>query len=306
MNIKHVPMIMDMRRNLVMNEGAIAPEGQTTLRNLENQSNPWGIGNDKRGDWAKELPITVLENGAEVDYLFFVGCSGSFDSRNQKVAEALVRIMDKAGLSVGILGKNETCNGDTARRLGNEYLAEILAKQCIENMNTVKFKTVVTACPHCFNTIKNEFPDFGGNYTVMHHSELIADLIAKGAIKPTVKLEETFTFHDSCYLGRANGIYDQPRQIIAAASGGTAPVEMARSKDKSFCCGAGGGRMWLEETIGKRINTERSEEAIATGASTVCTSCPFCLTMMNDGVNELGQKDSVQVKDIAEVIASSL
>jgi Fe-S oxidoreductase len=302
LEIEHIPAIVDMRRYLTMTEGQFPEELQTTFRNLETNGAPWAFSPETRADWAKGLEVTTMAEKQDVEYLFWVGCAGSFDERYKKVSKDIVKILKKADVSFSILGKEEKCNGDTARRLGNEYLADSLIRENIETFKKYSVKKVVTGCPHCFNTIKNEYPDFGFQADkVIHHSELISELVDSGKIKAEQKIEDLTTVHDSCYLGRHNKIYDQPRDAIEKS---VTMVEMPRSKEKGFCCGAGGGRMWMEETIGTRVNEDRAKEAIATGAQTVATSCPFCMTMMTDGVKAQGK--DIQVKDIAEIVAETM
>lgn len=306
--IEHVDEIVDMRRYLALTEGEFPEQLQVLYRNLENNFAPWQFSPEDRGAWADGLEIpTLAELGSaeEIDYLFWVGCSGSFDARYKKVSVALAKIMQEAGLRFAILGKEEKCNGDSARRSGNEYLAQMLMVDNIETLNSYKVKNIVTACPHCFHSIKNEFPQFGGKYNVIHHSELINQLIEQGVILMETPINETVTFHDSCYLGRYNDIYDQPRDSIVHIEG-LDLVEMERSKDKGFCCGAGGAQMFMEETEGKRVNIERTEEALATGANTIASACPFCMTMMTDGVKEKEKNEEVEVKDIAELVYQAM
>ncbi|MFZ1730725.1 MAG: (Fe-S)-binding protein [Bacteroidota bacterium] len=306
--IEHVDEIVDLRRHLTLTEGEFPEQLQVLYRNLENNFAPWQFSPDDRDAWAKGLGIPQLSelgSAEEIDYLFWVGCSGSFDARYQKVSVALSHIMQKAGIRFAILGKEEKCNGDSARRAGNEYLAQTLMVDNIEKLNSYKVKNIVTACPHCFHSLKNEFPQFGGNYTVIHHSQLINELIQRGIISLDKPMDGAVTFHDSCYLGRYNDIYDDPREILAGIPA-AATIEMERSRDKGFCCGAGGAQMFMEETEGKRVNIERTEEALATGAETIASACPFCMTMMTDGVKEKGKQEEVKVKDIAELVYEAM
>ena len=266
-----------------------------------------GVGQDSRTDWALSLDVPLIsDKNGEVEYLFWVGCAGSTDERAKKIQQALVRILKKAQVDFAILGCEEKCTGDPARRMGNEYLFDMLAKENIATLSKYKFKKIFTSCPHCFNSLGVEYKDFGTNYTVQHHSELINELLKDNRLPLGIKekIATDVTFHDPCYLGRYNNIYDAPREVIQAATN-ELPLEMAMTKRTSFCCGAGGGRMFMEEHIGKRINHERCDQAIKTGAKTIATGCPFCMTMMSDGIKDKGRED-IQVKDIAELIAEEL
>ncbi len=299
--IEHVPKIVNMRQYKVLTEADFAPELQLTYRNMENNSNPWGIGAHLRADWAKELGIKTLAEDPKVDYLFYVGCSGSFDDRGKKVSVAFARILQAAGVSFGILGTEEGCCGDSAMRGGNEYLYQTLAQANIEVMNRYGVKKIITTCPHGYNALKKDYPNFGGNFEVYHHTEIIADLIAEGKITLKKPLEGIFTYHDSCFLGRYNDIYQEPRTILKAVPG-MKLQEMDRTLAASFCCGAGGGRMWMEEDEGERINDMRTDQAIATGAGTIAVACPFCLTMMSDGIKDRKKEESMVSLDIAEIV----
>jgi Fe-S oxidoreductase len=299
--IDHTDKIYDIRRNLVMMESKFPTEVQTVFKNMETHATPWAFNAADRAQWADGLSIKTMAENPQIDVLLWVGCAGSYDERNKKVLRAFASILKKAGVKFAILGTEEQCTGDPARRIGNEYLYQTLAKANIETLNRYSVKKIVTACPHCFNTIQNEYKDFGGSYEVFHHSQFIAQLIAEGKIKPTKALDETVTFHDSCYLGRWNQIYAEPRATLQALPSINL-VEMKNNHDQSLCCGAGGGRMWMEETIGTRINIKRTEQALETRAGVVASSCPFCMTMLTDGVKSKDMQDKVKVMDIAELI----
>jgi Fe-S oxidoreductase len=303
--IEHVPAIVDMRRFLVLTESRFPAELTGAFKNLETNYNPWSFNHQSRADWAKGLDVrTMAEIGTEAEILYWVGCAGSFDRRYEGVSRAMVKLMKAAGIKFAILGTEEKCTGDPARRSGNEYLAQMLINENVETLNKHKFKKIVATCPHCFNALKNEYPQFGGNYEVVHHTVFLNQLIESGRLKLAQEGKEKITFHDSCYIGRYNGIYDAPRNLLQIS--GASLVEMPRSRDKGFCCGAGGARMFMEETVGKRVNIERTEEALRLEPNTIATACPFCMTMMTDGVKAKDVDDKVQVKDVAEVLAQSL
>ncbi|HWJ04098.1 MAG TPA: heterodisulfide reductase-related iron-sulfur binding cluster [Verrucomicrobiae bacterium] len=300
--IEHVPKIVELRRNQVLMESNFPSEAQVSFRNMENNGNPWGIGWQTRADWVKELNVPTLAEEPEAEYLYWPGCSGAFDARNRKVSTALVKLLQAAGVKFAILGNEEKCCGDSARRLGNEYLYYSLAQENIETMKGYGVKKIITQCPHCFNTLKNDYPQLGGDFVVQHHAELLAELLSQGKLKVGNSLQAVVTYHDSCYLGRYNDIFQQPREILRQA--GATVVEMERSMEKSFCCGAGGGRMWLEEHIGQRINEMRTDQAIATAAQIVGTACPFCLTMVNDGIKV--KEVEIKALDIAEILSQAI
>ena len=305
--IQPMTKLLGIRQSRVLMEGDFPAEAQTALRNIETQSNPWGLPQSARADWAQGLGVKTLAEDRDVEYLLFVGCAGAYDQRYTKVTRSLVKLLQRAGVSFGILGTEECCTGDSAKRIGNDYLAQTLAQQNVDTFNAYGVKRVVTACPHCLNSIKNELPQFGGHYEVVHHTELLGDLIRQGRLTAAEDPGEDrakVTYHDSCYLSRYNEIADAPRDVIRAGSGED-PVELRRNRSGSFCCGAGGGRMWMEERVGSRINVERAQEAIQSGCSTVATACPFCMTMMADGVRGEGRED-VAVRDVAEILADSL
>ncbi len=303
--IEHVGSIVEMRRYLVLNESRFPPELAAAYRNLENNYAVWAFNWRDRAKWTEgyDVPIASSVND-DFDILYWVGCAGSFDMRYQKVARAFAQLMKIANIKFAILGNEEKCTGDPARRSGNEYLAQTLIKENIETLKKHRVKKIVATCPHCFNTLKNEYPDFGGTYEVVHHTEFIQDLIDSGRLKLTTAQKARVTYHDSCYIGRYNGIYDAPRQVINSI-GGTELVEMKRAKDKGFCCGAGGARMWMEETAGKRVNIERAEEALSTKPDVIASACPFCMTMLTDGV-KAKEAQSVEVKDVAELILEAI
>jgi len=285
----------------VLMETKFAPEVQLTLKNMENNSNPWGIGSHLRAEWAKGLGIKTLAEDPHVEYLFYVGCSGSFDDRGKKVSVAFAKILKAAGVSFGILGTEEGCCGDSAMRIGNEYLYQNLAQANIEVMKGYNVKKIIATCPHGYNALKKDYPHFDGNFKVWHHTEMIADLIAEGRIALKKPVEGLFTYHDSCFLGRYNEIYDQPRRILKAVPG-LKLTEMERNRARSFCCGAGGARMWMEEDIGERINNMRTDQAIAAGADRIAVGCPFCLTMLADGIKDRKKEETMAALDIAEIV----
>ena len=303
--IEQVPRIIAMRQGQALMAGVYPQELNVAFKGLERNGNPWGIGYDKRADWADGLDVKIMAENADVDYLLWVGCAGSFDDRSKKVSVSMVKILQKAGISFAILGKEEKCTGDFARRTGNEMMYQMMAQENIETLNNYKVKKIIAACPHCFNTLQHEYPQMGGNYEVIHHTDFIDQLIKSGKITLNKSLEGSLTYHDPCFLGRYNSIYDQPRSILQGLSK-DGLKELDRHGKESFCCGAGGGRMWMEETIGKRINVVRAEEIAGQKVANVAVACPFCLTMIEDGMKELNKDEEIKTQDIAELVAKNM
>ena len=301
-NIEILDKILDMRRYLALMESDFPAELGNAYRAMENQGNPWGMNQGERADWAKDLDVTVLDpsDAFNHEYLYWVGCAGSFDDKNKKVTQSMAKLLKRAGIDVAILGPSEMCTGDSARRSGNEYLFQMLAMPNIEMLNGMGVRKIITQCPHCFNTLANEYPQLGGHYEVIHHSQLLEHLIDSGKLDvSSATLDERITYHDSCYLGRHNDVYMAPRNVVSSIKG-VEVVEMQRNGTKGMCCGAGGARMWMEESIGTKVNDERAEEAISTGASRVATACPFCYIMLDDGVKGAGKEENeVKVADIS-------
>jgi Fe-S oxidoreductase len=303
--IEQMPKIIQLRRHLVETEAQFPEELLNLFENMEGRSNPWGIAPSERAKWCSQLEVKPFDKHT-TEYLFYVGCAGSFDSRNKHVSVAMAQLLDRAGISWGILGKDEKCCGDSVRRLGNEYVFDKMARENVEIFKERGVKKVITQCPHCFSTLKNDYRQYGLELEVIHHSELLRNLVRDGQLrlnKATTEMGATL-FHDSCYLGRHNDVYDAPRQLIAAATG-EAPTELERNRNNAFCCGAGGGRMWMEERAGERINLTRVKEALQQKPDTVCVACPYCLTMFEDGLKDL-KADNVKVRDVAEVMAEAL
>jgi Fe-S oxidoreductase len=329
-SIEHVPKIVDMRRHLVMEESDFPVEVTSLFNNIERNSNPWEISNDKRAEWAAGLDIPLLSENPDADVLYWVGCMGSFDERNKKVATAVAKILKAAHVNFAILGPEEACTGDPARRIGNEYLWQMMAQQNIETLDgygfnrasvlnghdghaqnngasaVAKHRTVLTACPHCFNTIKNEYPQLGGDYEVVHHTQFIDSLLANQAITLAEGFDQRkLTYHDPCYIGRYNDVYDEPRHVLTVLNS-NGVTEMRRNRNKSFCCGGGGGRAWMEEKIGKRVNQTRVNEALETGAKVMAAACPFCITMFDDGIKGVEAEEKMQIEDISEIVAQAI
>jgi Fe-S oxidoreductase len=305
-DIEHVDHIVDMRRYQVLIESSFPSEAGVMLRNLENKGNPWGAPQNTREDWTKGLDFEVPRAGDadDFEYLFWVGCAGAFDDRAKRTTRAVATLLHEAGVDFAILGEGETCSGDPARRVGNEFLFQMLAQQNVETLTEAGVKKIVATCPHCFNTLGNEYGQLGLNVEVVHHTQLLARLVADGRLTPVQPVDGGVTYHDPCYLGRHNRVFAAPREVLAGSTTGV--TEMPRNAERSFCCGAGGARMWMEERIGKRINIERVEEALSTGAGTIAVGCPFCYTMIGDGVTAKGEQDNVEVVDVATVLLRSL
>ncbi len=299
-----VDTIIDLRRHLTLSEGALPSTAAQSLQNIQRAGNPWGLPAAERLAWASGLDVPVLEPGVEVEYLYWVGCSASYDRRNQAIARSLVKILKTAGVSFAVM-QEERCHAEVGRRLGEEYLYQTVQQENVEAINRYRFKKVITHCPHCFNTMKNEFPQFGGTYEVLHHSVVIDELIASGRITPKKRLDATIAFHDSCYLGRYNGIMEAPR-AVARSVPGLRLVELPRSRERGLCCGGGGGHMWMETPSKKRVNMIRVEEVLEAKADFVGTACPFCLAMIDLGRKVVGAEERLQVKDISELVAESL
>jgi Fe-S oxidoreductase len=300
-SIEHVDHIVDLRRHLVMVESSFPAEAEPMLRDVERASNPWGKAQSERADWAASLGVRILEPGDPApEYLYWVGCASSFDERARTTAESTAKLLQRAGVDFAILGPREACTGDPARRMGNEYVFQAFAEQNVATLNEAGVTKIIANCPHCFNTLGNEYPDFGGNYEVVHHSELLARLVAEGRLVPTRDQSLSVTYHDSCYLARHNDVLAPPRDLVAAVG---EPVEMARSGKETFCCGAGGAHMWMEER-GSAINENRVREAVDTGAQTLAVACPYCTVMLDDGVQSAGS--DMRVVDVATLLAESL
>ena len=303
--IEQMPKIIELRRHLVESDAKFPEELLNLFENMEGRSNPWGIAPSERTKWCSQLNVKPFEKGT-TEYLFYVGCAGSFDSRAKHVSVALTQLLDKAGISWGILGKDEKCCGDSLRRLGNEFVFDKMAKENVAMFIERGVTKVITQCPHCFSTLKNDYRQYGLELEVIHHSELLRNLVRDGRLTVSNATNEmgATVFHDSCYLGRHNDVYDAPREVLAAATG-TVPVEMERSRGNAFCCGAGGGRMWMEEHVGERINITRVKEALEQKPDTICVACPYCMTMFEDGLKDV-KADNVRVRDVAEVMAEAV
>ncbi|HTZ10112.1 MAG TPA: (Fe-S)-binding protein, partial [Acidimicrobiales bacterium] len=307
-DIEHIDTIVEMRRYEVLMESRFPTEAGLMLRNIENQGDPWGLGGAKRTEWTEaldfEVPVVAGTIPDDVEYLYWVGCAGALDERARKATQATARMLHRAGVRFAILGPRETCTGDPARRLGNEYLYQEMGKANIATLEEVGAKKVIASCPHCFNSLSREYPDLGGNFQVIHHSQLLGHLVAEGRLAPGA-MDAKVTYHDPCYLGRHNRIFDEPRSVLDAISG-VEQIEMKRCRERSFCCGAGGARMWMEERLGKRVNLERTDEALTTGADVVSTACPYCLIMLDDAVRARSREDDVKVLDLSQVVEASL
>ena len=308
--IEHIDKIVDMRRWLAMNEGDVPAEAQRSLTNIERAGNPWGQPPDTRADWAKDLGVPTFAERPDAEWLYFVGCAASFDRRNQKVARALVEILRAAGVSFAILGTEETCNGDPARRIGNEYLWQTQAQRNIETFGRYQVKKVIASCPHCFNTIANEYPQLGGRYEVVHALQLVQRLVRDGKLKPREAQRESVAYHDPCYLGRHNGVYDAPRDVLDAMPGLERVEIEPHHRERGFCCGAGGGRMWMEEKVGQRVNHRRMDQILAVrekrrgGITKVASGCPFCLIMLDEAAGAKGVQDTLRPVDVLELVAT--
>ncbi len=305
LDISYVDKLVEMRRNLVLEKAEFPEEAQPAFRGYEVNGNPWQLPAEERGKWASDLGVPLAaEAGGDFEYLFFVGSPGSYDDHGKKVSQALVKILQAAGVKIAILGPEELSTGDAARRLGNEYLFQMLAQQNIETMNGYGVKKIVTNCPHAFNTLAHEYPEFGGNYEVVHGTQLVAQLVRKGKVKLTGSVDMDLAYHDPCYLGRTNGEYDAPRFLLKAIPG-MKVREAELHRETSMCCGAGGGRMWLEENLGERINQTRFTQLEASGTSDVAVACPYCFSMLSDAQNELGREQAATY-DVIELVAKSL
>lgn len=304
--IEYVDKIVDMRRHLVQEEARFPAELTRTFKSMETQGNPWGIDAGTRADWADGLDVPTLADNPNAEYLYFVGCAGSFDDRNKRTSQALVKILKKAGVDFAILGVEEPCNGETARRIGNEYLFQSMAQMAVEVLGGYNVKKIITNCPHCFNTFKSDYPQFGGNYEVLHATEFVEKLIAEGKIEFEIGQERAVTYHDSCYLGRYNDVFEAPRSILQMIPG-VRLREMERSRNFGMCCGAGGGRMWMEEEPTQRVNVRRVEQALETNPDAVAVACPFCMTMIDDGLKAKGKEETeLPALDVMEMVAAAM
>jgi Fe-S oxidoreductase len=316
-DIEHVDHIVDMRRFQVLVESSFPSEAGTMLKNLENKGNPWGMGAKARLEWTQGLPFDVpvlgqdVEDLSSVDYLYWVGCAGALEDRAKKTTRAFAELLHMAGVSFAVLGEAEACTGDPARRLGNEFVFQMLAQQNVETLDEAGAdKTVIVAtCPHCFNSLAREYPQLGGTYEVVHHTQLLSRLVEEGRLTPVTPIDQLVTYHDPCYLGRHNKVYTPPREILSTVPG-LRTQEMHRCKERGFCCGAGGARMWMEEKIGKRVNVERVDEALALDPDVVSTACPFCLVMLGDAVTakkqDGGAREDVEVLDVSQLLLRSV
>ncbi|MEM9458555.1 MAG: (Fe-S)-binding protein [Myxococcota bacterium] len=305
--IDHPLKIVQMRTHIVLNDESGRTPGElvNTFGNIENSGNPWGLPQEDRMQWASDLSVPTIADNPDAEYLLFVGCAGSYSDISQKATRALVRCLEAAKVSYAVLGEDEPCTGDTLRRGGNEMSFQMLAQVNVDMLNEAGVKKIVASCPHCFHTLANEYPQFGGHYEVIHHSKLIAHLVDSGKLRVDTPLQKKLTYHDSCYLGRWNSVYDEPRRALAAATG-QAPVELPRNRQHGFCCGAGGARMWMEEDAEKRVNVNRAKEVVEAGVDAVAVGCPFCKTMLTDGVKHFDKDEEIAVMDIAEVVAAAL
>jgi Fe-S oxidoreductase len=305
MYIEHVPKIVDMRRHLVMTESKMGEDAQAFLKNMDDRMHPFVGESRDREAWFEDLDVKVFGNGDEAEYLFWVGCAGSMLDRNIDVSRAMVKVLDAAGVDFALLGGEEVCTGDPARRVGGELTYQICAKENIENFERYGVKKIITTCPHCFNTLKNEYPDFGGSYEVVHHSELISELIHDGKLQPKKSLDAV-TYHDPCYLGRHNEVYEPPRDVVSSVTEPGGYIELEKSRSRSDCCGAGGGYAWMDDAPEKRINHSRFEQVKGCGAKTTAVSCPFCMQMFDDAGGALDPDQKMRTADIAELVAEAL